>query len=84
MILQPTITALGGEAAPPAQSGRAAGLDELLVLAVVAGGDDDVAIQAGEGLVGHDVGVGIAPALGRLAAVEVIAADIGQHRHLRV
>ncbi len=39
---------------------------------------------AGEGLVRHDVGVRIAPALGRLAAVEVIAAHVGQHRHLRV
>ncbi len=75
---------IGGVALVQGQVGAAAHLDEFLVLAVVAGGDDDVAVGTGKGLVRHDVRMRIAPALGGLAAVEVVAAHIGQHGHLHV
>jgi hypothetical protein len=66
------------------QFGPPARFDEFLVLAVVAGRHDDVSVGACKGLVRHDVRVCIAPALGRLARVQVIAADVGQHGYLRV
>jgi len=66
------------------QFGHAEQFAELGELAVVADGDDQVAIAGLEDLVRHDVLVGIAHAARRLASGQVVRAEVGQHRHLRV
>ena len=58
---------------------RAEHAAQLDVLAVVAGGDDDVAVGDREHLIGHDVGMRVADALGHLAGGEIVQALVGQH-----
>ena len=60
--------------------GRAEHADQLAELAVVADGDDDVAVGDGEDLIGHDVGVGVAEPARRRAGDEVVHRLVGEHR----
>ncbi len=53
-------------------------------LSVIAGSDDHVTVKGGENLVGNDVLVGIAGALGHLAGNQIVHVQHGQHRHLRI
>ena len=64
--------------------GRTCSHAQSLKLAVVAGGDDDVAIFGVKGLVGHYIGVGVAHALGHLTADQIVGVLVGEPRHLRV
>src|SRR4029078_5457895 len=53
-------------------------------LTLIADRDDEEAILRGEGLVGHDIGMGIAQALRRLAADQEIERLVGKHRNLGI
>ena len=81
---------VAGEARVGRQLGPAGDLAELGELAVVADRQDHVVLVAVGGgrdlehLVRHDVLVRVAGAAGHLAAHQVVGAEVGQHRHLRV
>ncbi len=75
---------IAGKARIVGQFRAAANFAEFAELAIIAGGDDDMPIGTGKGLVGHDVGMVIAPALRHLVAEQIIRADVGQHRHLYI
>src|SRR5262249_21314576 len=53
-------------------------------LAVVAGGDDDVAVRHWENLIGHDIGMRIADALGHLTGDEIIERLVSKDPDLAV
>ncbi len=48
-------------------------------LAIVADGDDQRLIGAGEGLVGHEIGVAVALTRGAVAADQIVAGLVGEH-----
>ncbi|KAG0775465.1 hypothetical protein G6F22_013281 [Rhizopus arrhizus] len=75
---------VGGIARVVSQLGAADGAAEPPELPVVAHGDDDVAVAGGEVLVGHDVGMRVAQAIGCVAAGQVVHGLIGQRGHLHV
>ncbi len=75
---------VGGVARVRAEGGLAEGSAEAAEQVVVAAGDGDVTGGGGEGLVGHDAGVGVALAL-RVAAGGEIAERLVRHGgHLHV
>ena len=51
---------------------------EFLELRIVSDGDDQFAIRGDEGLIGDDVGMGVAVALGNLSGDEVVGTDVGE------
>ena len=57
---------------------------ETRELAVVADGQDHVAVGGGKILVGHDVGVAVAHAARRLARDQVVHRLVGKAGHLHV
>ncbi|EWS56489.1 hypothetical protein X551_00649 [Methylibium sp. T29] len=69
---------IGGQLGPPGD------LAEAGELRIVADRQDHVAIGDLEHLIGHDVLVRVAGASWHLTAHEVVGAQVGQHRHLRV
>ena len=75
---------VAGEARVGPQVGRAQGGAQLAELAVVAHGDDDGAVAAREGLVGGEVGVGVAHARRGDAGDEEVGRLVGQHGRLDV
>mmetsp|Transcript_9928 Transcript_9928/g.23319 ORF Transcript_9928/g.23319 Transcript_9928/m.23319 type:complete len:212 (-) Transcript_9928:695-1330(-) len=75
---------IGGKARVYGPRRAAGNLAELGELPVVADGQDQVAVAGLEGLVGDDVLVRIAHAARYLAAAQIVAAQVGQHRELGV
>ena len=76
--------AVGGEARVVGELGAAGRLAELAEEVVVAAGEDHLAVGGAERLVGHDVRMQVADALGRRARREVVGVLVGEQRDLRV
>ena len=66
------------------EAGIADGLAELAPLAVIAGCNDDVPVGHREDVVGHDVGMGVAEALRRLAGRQIVHRLVAEHGDLRI
>ena len=76
--------AVGHEARIVGERAAARDLAELAEQVVVAAREDHVAVGGLEDLVGHDVGVLVAQAPGRLAGGEIVRALVGEHRDQRI
>ena len=76
--------AVGGEARVLREMRAVSDLAELAELAVVAAGDDHVAVGRLESLVGHDVRMRVADALGHVSGREEIGALVGEYGHGRI
>ncbi|MNE47022.1 hypothetical protein D3C80_1413980 [compost metagenome] len=76
--------AVAGEARVLGPFGMPGDFAELAELAVVADGEDEVAVGGGEILVRHDVRVGVAHAPWRHAGGQVVHRLVGQAGHLHV
>ena len=76
--------AIGAEARIVGDFGHAGDLRVFAELPVIADRDDDEAVLGGEGLIGHDIRMGIAEAPGRRAADQEIERLIGEHRDLGI
>ena len=80
----PYALGVGDEARVLCNCGLAVERAKTRELAIVAHGQHDVAVGRGKYLVGHDVDMRIAHALGGFSADQIIACLVRQHGHLRV